>query len=55
MCSKNATMVGFLVLDAADRFSAQWADPPSREAQLEAVLDAAIGGGPPTFRLPASR
>jgi AcrR family transcriptional regulator len=47
-----STVVGFLVLDAADRFTAVWADPPSREQQVEAVLDAAIGSAPATFRLP---
>jgi AcrR family transcriptional regulator len=41
-----STIVGFLVLDEAGRFSADWSDPLPRDEQVEAILDAAIGAGP---------
>jgi AcrR family transcriptional regulator len=41
-----STVVGFLVLDEAGRFSADWSDPLPRDEQVEAILDAAIGAGP---------
>ncbi len=41
-----STVVGFLVLNEAGRFTAEWMDPLPREEQVEAILDAAIGAGP---------
>jgi hypothetical protein len=38
-----STIVGFLVLDEAGRFTAEWSDPLPRDEQVEAVLDAAVG------------
>jgi AcrR family transcriptional regulator len=41
-----STVVGFLVLDEAGRFNAEWTDPLPHTEQVEAVLDAAIGAPP---------
>jgi AcrR family transcriptional regulator len=41
-----STVVGFLVLDEAGRFTADWSDPLPRDEQVEAVLDTAIGPPP---------
>ncbi len=41
-----STVVGFLVLDEAGRFTAEWSDPLPRDEQVEAILDAAIGAPP---------
>jgi hypothetical protein len=38
-----STVVGFLVLDEAGRFTPEWARPLSREDRVEAILDAATG------------
>ncbi len=38
-----STVVGFLVLDEAGRFSPEWASPLSREDMVEAILDVATG------------
>ena len=38
-----STVVGFLVLDEAGRFTPEWAQPLTREDMIEAVIDAAVG------------
>jgi len=38
-----STVVGFLVLDEAGRFTPEWARPLTREDLVEAILDAATG------------
>jgi AcrR family transcriptional regulator len=38
-----STVVGFLVLNEAGRFTAEWMDPLPRDEQVEAILDVAIG------------
>jgi AcrR family transcriptional regulator len=42
-----STVVGFLVLDEAGRFTPAWAAPLSREDMIETVIETAVGAPPP--------